>query len=1757
MLNKKIFIYFFIALFIGAIGFFLIPAFAADGSGTATVSPSSVTAGSTNNSPLFTFTAAETMDSGEISLTTPQGWVIPHGSAGSPGYTTVTSAVGIIADVQNSMDSLGTWSATHGSGSMVLSADTTDKQEGTASLQNIIATAAATNDQWFYNNGAAENWGAANSTNGSRVGYWIKSSTARLAGDLSVQVDNTVGLSSPEQTVAVPALSADTWTYTSATMSTAQTAVLSYGFRYTNDFGAATIKTDSISSLFDPLDVVTNWSDTGANVTTSRLNTSGNYKEGTAAFRCTFAAGATVGDKCYRTSNAGGAFTIGPGTTVSLWVRSSVALNAGDFQWMDDGSATLGSPEDTVNLPALAANTWTYITLSAPNSANKLVRSYGFNQAVDKGALTIDFDALGKQVNASDSATGWNVPGAALTLSTDASVFHEGAGSLKNVITTAAVAGDIWFEPLGSAQDWSSYTTTGFWIRSTVNTSAGDIQFQYSSASDLSSPIATINVGALTANTWSYQKLTLSGTRSSVQSYGFKYATDIGAATINVDDVLLGPGSPTFSGDGTVSARFISLAAGNTVAITYGAGGGAQAITAPTSTQSAVFVMKSRISDSGSLVNIGSSPTISVVAGSTTELSLNNPGNGTAGTRTGYVVTRRDQYGNAVTSGAATYYLYSNSTGANKKFYNAASDGSVITSVSFADGNSTASFWYYDETVGDWTITVSDNATAPDGATGIVDATQAISITTGVVAHFFITDVTSIVAGTRGAYTVTRKDTFGNLVTEGSTTVYLYSSSTGANKKFYNAESGGSIITQISIGPGNSTANFWYYDEAAANWTVTVSDNASAPDGATGIIDAADEISVLAGATAQFQAVVGATMTAGTRQEITITRKDQFGNLVSTGAQTGYLYTDSLGSHKNFYNAATDGSAITSIIIQNGNSSVQAWYYDELAGNVTVTISDNATAPDNSTGIIDAVKPITILSGATSAFYLNDPGDMVTSTRTGYVITRKDEFGNPVVSGSQTAYLYSSSTGLNKSFYNAASGGSVITSIDFGVTSSTANFWYYDEAAGVFTITASDNASAPDGIVGIDDGTDSITVIDNRIIATKFVIADPTDAVVGQNRDVTIQAQDDLGRIANSFQQDVTLVASGSVTGEGLVNIVDGVGTITISDTVAETVNLTLLDSQSTGLNISSTQDIVFVPGDVASFHITSPGNIVAGTRAAYTVTRKDAYGNNVTAGSSEVYLYTDSANSLGKFYNAASGGSILTSIIIGVGNATADFWYYDETSGSWTISASDNAGAPDGATGIDDATDIMIVNPGTTARFMLSNPGDMNVETRVEYVVTRRDVFGNLVTSGSDTIYLFSDSTGARSVFYSAAVGGSEITSRTIPAGNSQVSFWYYDETAGTWNISASDNATAPDGAAGIIDGEDSIIVSTIPIVATRFVILDPSDARVGDTITVTVQAQDNAGNIDTTYQNDVTLAVSGAATGAGIVDIVNGVGSITISDAVGETVVLSLVDSSHTSLNISSSQSVIFTMLPTITVPSFGFGVYAVPNTLHIQGVAYPDAQIVLIERTRGVDEIVERVAAASDSGEFHIINSKFQNGKRIFVLDVKDPEQRSARTQLFHADFNSGTFETSNLFISPTIDVARTTIMRGDFVKVVGYAAPNTQVHIEIDNKFSYEVVSDDKGKYSMLINTSNLSSGIHSVRSIQGLDQMFGGFSLNKTFTVTTVTNPRADFNKDNRVDIRDSSLFLKLWKDGVKTADLNNDGKIDLSDFSVFLQAFKK
>jgi hypothetical protein len=78
---------------------------------------------------------------------------------------------------------------------------------------------------------------------------------------------------------------------------------------------------------------------------------------------------------------------------VCLWLYSSVALDANDLQLLLDDHAQCASPTETINIPAVAATTWTLVQcdLANPASDNAII-SIGIKMVVDKGAFDLYVD---------------------------------------------------------------------------------------------------------------------------------------------------------------------------------------------------------------------------------------------------------------------------------------------------------------------------------------------------------------------------------------------------------------------------------------------------------------------------------------------------------------------------------------------------------------------------------------------------------------------------------------------------------------------------------------------------------------------------------------------------------------------------------------------------------------------------------------------------------------------------------------------------------------------------------------------------------------------------------------------------------------------------------------------------------------------------------------------------------------------------------------------------------------------------------------------------------------------------------------------------------------------------------------------------------------------------------------------------------------------------------------------------------------------
>ena len=112
--------------------------------------------------------------------------------------------------------------------------------------------------------------------------------------------------------------------------------------------------------------------------------------------------------------------------------------------------------------------------------------------------------------------------------------------SLKLTIAVGASAGDKITDSISSV-DLSKYDFIEFWIKSTVATSAGNFKIHLDNGTVTAdgNDLESLNVPALTADTWKYCRVALSNPESdtAIVSIGLEYDSDLGACTVFLDDI--------------------------------------------------------------------------------------------------------------------------------------------------------------------------------------------------------------------------------------------------------------------------------------------------------------------------------------------------------------------------------------------------------------------------------------------------------------------------------------------------------------------------------------------------------------------------------------------------------------------------------------------------------------------------------------------------------------------------------------------------------------------------------------------------------------------------------------------------------------------------------------------------------------------------------------------------------------------------------------------------------------------------------------------------------------------------------------------------------------------------------------------------------------------------------------------------------------------------------------------------------------------
>ena len=142
----------------------------------------------------------------------------------------------------------GTTAATHSNGASVLLfpiVDTKDKRQGTKSNKIIIPAASSAGQI------VTDSITSKNISGYDTIEMWVKSTVATSAGNLKLLLDDSTSCASPLETLSIPALSADTWTFVRMSLANPETdtAIISIGLEYDSDLGAVTVWIDDISAV--------------------------------------------------------------------------------------------------------------------------------------------------------------------------------------------------------------------------------------------------------------------------------------------------------------------------------------------------------------------------------------------------------------------------------------------------------------------------------------------------------------------------------------------------------------------------------------------------------------------------------------------------------------------------------------------------------------------------------------------------------------------------------------------------------------------------------------------------------------------------------------------------------------------------------------------------------------------------------------------------------------------------------------------------------------------------------------------------------------------------------------------------------------------------------------------------------------------------------------------------------------------------------------------------------------------------------------------------------------------------------------------------------------------------------------------------------------------------------------------------------------------------------------------------------------------
>jgi len=818
-----------------------------------------------------------------------------------------------------------------------------------------------------------------------------------------------------------------------------------------------------------------------------------------------------------------------------------------------------------------------------------------------------------------------------------------------------------------------------------------------------------------------------------------------------------------------------------------------------------------------------------VSVGAATGLAITSaPKSVTAGACSGAAtVGSMDAAGNASNVSTATTVALSSTTGTTVFYAGGGCAGAPVTSVLMSAGTSSATFSWLETSAGSLTITPA--------ATGFTGSGQSQTVTPAAGTQLSFTSAAqSITAGNcSGATAVAVTDAFGNPSAGGAARTVTLSSTSGT-LGFYADAACGTAVTSITISAGATSATFYFRDLFTGTPTLTAASAGLISGTQTESIGGRDQLTfrwyssagaALGAQDAAIQAAPGAQLHLRLGiKSIAFSWKLSTGDQVPSGETFANSETHT-GSYLNVGVADGSSETLTETRVGKGNNR----YYtlgDTTAAGWPFHIYAFPTVPSGK-----ATYPLCLTAATTGE-----------ALQVGYSFTSTPTFSPTFPAGWQIT-----STSLTQTCFDLKpqgfNGGALTVYLRDALRGAGT-----DSLADTFTIDAVKVKGDPPTYLALERSPSSTFTSPTQVLSAELwddlsyangaVLA---PALTGTtNSEVRVESRPSVP----TNQVDVDPGEQGEW--DFAIAFPAGGG--------SQYYRMVITDSLGTRVQAleSTTAPAQADTAATKLVYTTSAVSVQAGTCAGpFTVQAQDPAGNARAQPAARTVTLTTTS---GTFFASAACAASVTSVTMPAGSSNATFYWRGTVVGNPVLTAA-SAGLTSAS-----QTETVTPAPPVSVAFTTASQNVTVGACSAAATVQSRDTYGNASPVAAAATGPITSTSGTTTFYLGTGCPGAAVTSLTIPAGQSSVTFSFKDTVAGSPTITYS-----PAGLGSASQTETfSVGVPTQLAVTTAAATLTAgqcSSAVTGAAGTV-VQAQDSFGNPANVTANITVGLASGSAT-------------------------------------------------------------------------------------------------------------------------------------------------------------------------------------------------------------------------------------------------------------------------------------------------------